>query len=382
VPPESESGSHGTDAPVPTGTGASDAGSGLSSDGSRVVDAEAGDGRQTGGPWAIAWRRLRRNKFALFSLGVFLLILFCCILAPVWADHVADTGPNTTHTLEKLHEGSEVKEVVEPSGKAIGPQWFSAGGKFFLGADGHLGRDEMVRLLYGGRSSLFIGIVAAIITTVLAVVFGLLAGFYGGFTDTVISRAMDVIWAFPVVLLAIAIGIVLAVGGLEVGPIHLKSSSLWIPTLIIGFVYTPYMARPLRGEVLALREKEFIEAAVAQGAGPFRIMFVELLPNLISTIIVFFTLNIANNMLLEAVLSYLGAGVQPPSSSWGTMISEGFEALYSQPLLTIIPGTAILLTVLSVNIFGDGLRDALDPKSKVRFEARSGTADPDAIGPV
>jgi peptide/nickel transport system permease protein len=380
VPPESDS--HSSDAPIPTGTGASEAGSGFDSEGTRVVDAEAGDGRQTGGPWVIAWRRLRRNKFALFSIGVFLLILLCCILAPVWADHVAHTGPNTTHTLEKLHEGSEVKEVVEPSGKAIGPQWFSAGGKFFLGADGHLGRDEMVRLLYGGRSSLFIGIVAAIITTILAVVFGLLAGFYGGWTDTVVSRVMDVIWAFPVVLLAIALGIVLAVGGLEVGPIHLKSSSLWIPTLIIGFVYTPYMARPLRGEVFALREKEFIEAAVAQGAGAFRIMFVEILPNLISTIIVFFTLNIANNMLLEAVLSYLGAGVQPPSSSWGTMISEGFEALYSQPLLTIIPGTAILLTVLSVNIFGDGLRDALDPKSKVRFEARAGTADPDAIGPV
>ncbi len=264
---------------------------------SRVVDADGGDGRQTGGPWAIAWRRLRRNKFALFALVVFFLILICCLLAPVWANHVAHTGPNTTHTLEKLHEGGEVKEVVEPSGKAIGPQWFSAGGKFFLGADGHLGRDEMVRLLYGGRSSLFIGIVAAIITTVLAVVFGLLSGFYGGFTDTVISRAMDVIWAFPVVLLAIAIGIVLAVGGLVIGPIHLKSSSLWIPTLIIGFVYTPYMARPLRGEVFALREKEFIEAAVAQGAGSLRIMFVELLPNLISTIIVFFTLNIANNML-------------------------------------------------------------------------------------
>jgi peptide/nickel transport system permease protein len=346
------------------------------------VEGEVGGDNQRGGPWAIAWRRLRRNKFALFALAVFLLIVICCVLAPVWADHVAHTGPNTTHTLEKLHEGGEVKEVVEPSGKSIGPQFFAAGGKFFLGADGHLGRDEMVRLLYGGRASLFIGIVAAIITTILSVVFALLAGFYGGFTDTAISRVMDVIWAFPVVLLSLALGIVLAVGGLVVGPIHVKSSSLWIPTLIIGFVYTPYMARPLRGEILALREKEFIEAAVAQGAGSTRIMFLEILPNLMSTIIVFFTLNIANNMLLEAVLSYLGAGVQPPSSSWGTMISEGFQALYSQPLLTIIPGTAILLTVLSVNVFGDGLRDALDPKSKVRFEARSGTADTEAIGPV
>jgi peptide/nickel transport system permease protein len=346
------------------------------------VEGETGGDSQRGGPWAIAWRRLRRNKFALFALGVFLLIVLCCLLAPVWADNVAHTGPNKTHTLEKLHVNGEVREVVEPSGKAIGPQFFEAGGKFFLGADGHLGRDEMVRLLYGGRSSLFIGIVAAIITTILAVVFALLSGYYGGWTDTVISRFMDVIWAFPVVLLSLALGIVLAVGGLEVGPIHLKSSSLWIPTLIIGFVYTPYMARPLRGEILAFREKEFIEAAVAQGAGPGRIMFLEILPNLMSTIIVFFTLNIANNMLLEAVLSYLGAGVQPPSSSWGTMISEGFEALYSQPILTIIPGTAILLTVLSVNVFGDGLRDALDPKSKVRFEARAGTADNEAVGPV
>jgi peptide/nickel transport system permease protein len=373
VSPESEK--QGTEAPAPFGGGASAAGSGIESDGARVVD--AGDGAQGGGPWRLAGRRLRRNKVALFSLFVFILIVVCCLLAPVWANQVAHTGPNTTHTLEKLHEGGEVKEVVEPSGKAIGPQYFAAGGKFFLGADGHLGRDEMVRLLYGGRASLFIGFVAALVTTILAVILALLAGFYGGWIDTLISRILDVIWSFPVVLLAIALGIALAVGGLQIGPIHLKSSSLWIPTLIIGVVYTPYMARPLRGEILALREKEFIEASVAQGAGSLRIMFLEVLPNLMSTIIVFFTLNIANNMLLEATLSYLGAGVQPPSSSWGTMISEGFENLYSQPLLTIIPGTAILLTVLSVNVFGDGLRDALDPKSKVRFEARAGTTEPE-----
>jgi peptide/nickel transport system permease protein len=336
-------------------------------------DLETTGSIQSGGPWKIAFRRLRRNKFALFGLFVFLLIIVCCLLAPVWADNVAHTGPNTTHTLEKINSDGEVKEVVEPSGKAIGPQFFKAGGKFFLGADGHLGRDEMVRLLYGGRASLFIGVFSAIITTILAVFFGLLSGYYGGITDTIISRAMDVIWSFPVVLLGIALGIALAVGGLVIGPLHLKSSSLWIPALIIAVVYTPYMARPLRGEILALREKEFVEAAVAQGASAWRIMFVELLPNLLSTIIVFFTLNIANNMLLEATLSYLGAGVQPPSSSWGTMVSEGFEALYSQPILAIIPGTAILLTVLSINVFGDGLRDALDPKSKVRFEARTGS---------
>jgi peptide/nickel transport system permease protein len=338
-----------------------------------TVASPESDGDQSAGPWTIAWRRLRRNWLALFALAVFLIIVVACLLAPVWANDVAHTGPNTTHTVEKLHEGGETKEVVEVTGHSIGPQWFAAGGKFFLGADGHLGRDEMVRLLYGGRASLFIGFTAAIITLILAVTLGLLAGYRGGWTDTVISRALDVIWSFPVVLLGIALGIALAVGGLDIGPIHLKSSSLWIPTLIIGVVTTPYMARPLRGEVLALREKEFIEAAEAQGASGRRIMFIELLPNLMSTIIVFFTLNVANNMLLEATLSFLGAGVQPPNSSWGTMISEGFEALYSEPLLTIIPGTAILLTVLSINVFGDGLRDALDPKSKVRFEARSGT---------
>ena len=180
---------------------------------------------------------------------------------------------------------------------------------------------------------------------------------------------MDVIWAFPVLLLGIALGTALAVGGLKIGPLDIAGGSLWIPILIIGVVYVPYMARPIRGEVLALREKEFVEAAVAQGAGPLRVMFGELLPNLVSTIIVFFTLNIANNMLLEAALSFLGAGVQPPNSSWGTMIADGYQNIYTAPLLTIVPGVMILLTVLSLNVFGDGLRDALDP-SEVRQDPR------------
>jgi peptide/nickel transport system permease protein len=140
------------------------------------------------------------------------------------------------------------------------------------------------------------------------------------------------------------------------------------------------VARPLRGEVLALREKGFVEAAVAQGAGSLRIMFGEILPNLLSTIIVFFTLTVANNMLIEAGLSYLGVGVQPPNSSWGTMIATGSKLITSDPLLTIIPGTMILLTVLALNVFGDGLRDALDPKSKVRFEAHAGVAATGAAG--
>jgi peptide/nickel transport system permease protein len=139
------------------------------------------------------------------------------------------------------------------------------------------------------------------------------------------------------------------------------------------------MYRPIRGEVLALREKEFVESAVAQGAGPLRIMFGEMLPNLWSIVIVFFTLNVAGNMILEAYLSYLGAGVKPPASSWGSMAAEGTNYLYSDPLLTIIPSLMILLAVLSLNVFGDGLRDALDPRAKLRLEQRTGKVETGAV---
>ncbi len=329
------------------------------------------------GPWGIAYRRLRANRVALAALGLFVAIVVFVLAAPLWADNVAHSGPNETHTLEKISVGGERRDVVSPDGTPIGPVWLGAGGKFFLGADGRLGRDEMVRLMYGGRISLLIGVAAAILTTILAVGLGLISGYYRGWPDAVISRVLDVIWAFPVVLLGIALGTALAVGGLQIGPITISSGSIWIPILIIGFVYTPYMARPIRGEVLALREREFVEAAAARGATPLEVMFGELLPNLASTIIVFFTLNIANNMLLEAALSFLGAGVQPPQSSWGTMVSNGFDLIYSAPLLSILPGTMILLTVLALNVFGDGLRDALDPKSKVRLEAHAGTYKPE-----
>jgi peptide/nickel transport system permease protein len=328
-------------------------------------------------PWRVALRRLRANRVGLAALGLFAAIVVFVLAAPLWADHVAHSGPNETHTLEKVSVDGERRDVVSPDGTPIGPLWLGAGGEFFLGADGRLGRDEMVRLMYGGRTSLFVGLMAALLTTLLAVGLGLVAGYYRGWPDAVISRALDVIWAFPVVLLGIALGVALAVGGLQIGPISIASGSLWIPILIIGFVYTPYMARPIRGEVLALREREFVEAAVARGAGPLRVMFGELLPNLYSTIIVFFTLNIANSMLLESALSFLGAGVQPPQSSWGTMVSNGFELLYSAPVLAIAPGLMILLTVLSLNMLGDALRDALDPKSKVRLEAHAGSYEPE-----
>jgi peptide/nickel transport system permease protein len=328
-------------------------------------------------PWYLAYRRLLRNRVALGFGGLFVAIVVFVLAAPLWADQVADTGPNTTHTLEKVEVDGKTREVVNREGKPVGPLWLGAGGKFFLGADGSLGRDEMVRLMYGGRTSLLIGLVAALITTLLGTILGLLAGYHRGWVDVVIARTMDVIWAFPVTLLAIALGLSLAIGGLQLGPLHLSGGSIWIPILVIGVVFTPYVARPIRGEVLALREKEFVEAAVAQGAGPLRVMLGELLPNLLSTVIVFFAIGIANSMLLESILSFLGVGVQPPNTSWGTMIADGFELITSSPLLTIIPGAMLLLTVLSVNVFADGLRDALDPKAKLRLEAHAGIAEPE-----
>jgi peptide/nickel transport system permease protein len=315
-------------------------------------------------PWYLAYLRLRRNKVALAFGALFIVIVLFCLAAPLWADHVAHTGPNQNHLTEQIKIGGKETFVVAPNGIPIGPGLHA---KFLLGADDN-GRDVMVRLMYGGRTSIYIGVMAALITTIFAVAVGLAAGYWGGWTDSALSRAMDIVWAFPVLLLGIALGTALSVGGLKIGPLSVPADSLWIPILIIGFVYVPYMARPIRGEVLALREKEFVEAAVAQGKGPIRIMFTELLPNLISTIIVFFTLNIANNMLLESALSFLGAGVKPPNASWGTMISDGADRLVTAPHLTIVPGVMIVLTVLALNVFGDGLRDALNPRAKIRLE--------------
>jgi peptide/nickel transport system permease protein len=321
------------------------------------------------GPWSLALRRFLRNRLAVAFLSVFVLIVLFVLAAPLWSEHVAETGPNEEHIVEQITVDGEKRDVVSVEGKPIGPQWFGADGKFFLGADGRLGRDEMVRLMYGGRISLLVAISAALISTMLAVVLGLLAGYFRGWADTVIARVLDAIWSLPVFLIALSIGIALATGGFKLGPLELSGGSLWIPIGIISIFTVPYIARPIRGQVLALSEKEFVEAAIAQGAGPLRVMFGEILPNLASTIIVFFTLMIANAMIFEAGLSFLGAGVQPPNSSWGSMITTGVELLKVQPLLAIIPGAMIMLTVLSLNIVGDALRDALDPRGKQRMDA-------------
>jgi peptide/nickel transport system permease protein len=319
------------------------------------------------GPWRLGLRRLRRNKVALFFGALFVVLVLACAAAPLWADKVAKTGVDTNHLSDTITVDGKSVNVVGLDGVPIGPQWFKAKGKFFLGADRN-GRDIMVRLLYGGRNSLVIGIVAALITTVLSILLGLIAGYFRGPADTVIRVLLDILWSFPVIILGVALGVALALGGLKIGPIHIAGDSLLIPIGIIGFVYVPYMARPVRGQVLSLREKEFVEAARAQGASPFRIIFTEVMPNLASTVIVFFTLLIANAILLESALSFLGAGVQPPTPSWGTMIQEGVDRIATAPHLTIVPGLMLVLTVLSLNVFGDGVRDALDPRAKVRLE--------------
>jgi peptide/nickel transport system permease protein len=311
------------------------------------------------GPWALAWRRLRRNKVALAFGILFLVIVLLCVLAPIYSHDIAHAGPADEFLDKPVNIGGKSTFVLSPTGIPIGPTWHS---HFFLGADGN-GRDTAVRLLYGGRNSLEIGVVATLLTMVLALILGIVAGYFRGFADGIISRVLDVIWAFPAVLLGVTLGVSLAVGG--IGP--LKGNSLLVPAFVIGIVYIPYVAKPIRGQVLTLREREFIDAARQQGLSHFRIMFSEILPNVASTIVVFVPLILANAILLEAGLSFLGAGVQPPNPSWGTMISDGIMTIPSAFHNVLVPGIMLVLAVLSINVFGDGLRDALDPRSKVRI---------------
>ncbi len=322
----------------------------------------AGDGAELPagiGPWRLAGRRLRRNKVALFFGGLFLLIVVLCLLAPVYASDVAHTSPSFGNLTGTVNVGGKTENIVSLTGIPIGPTWHS---HYFLGAD-EQGRDVAVRLLYGGRNSLEVGIVATLITMIFGTLAGLAAGYFRGLADGVIRAILDVIWAYPAVLLGVTLGTVLAVG--SIGPLH--GTNLMVPAVVIGFVYIPYVAKPIRGQVLGLREREFVDAARQQGLSHTRIMWSEILPNLSSTIVVFVPLILANAILLEAGLTFLGAGVQPPNASWGTMITDGIGLIPAAFHLVMVPGIMLVLAVLSVNVFGDGLRDALDPRAKVRI---------------
>ena len=322
-------------------------------------------------PWRIAGRRLVRNRLAMAALGLFLLIVAVCFLAPVYANDIADTDPFVSNISgTTIVDGKRVDVLQQGGGGGLGlgevplgPTWHS---NYFLGADNQ-GRDVMARVLYGGRASLEIGIGSALISCVIALIVALLAGFFRGWADTILSRTMDLIWAFPVYLLAISLATVLLTtpGGVKIGFITIDPASLWVPTLIIALIYVQYVFRPLRGQVLSVREKEYVEAAISQCASNLRLMLSDILPNVVSTAIVLLPLMIATTILTESALSFLSIGVQAPKASWGTVIQDGQELLYTRPTVAIAPGIMIVLTVLALNVLGDGVRDALDPRAKV-----------------
>ncbi|HYK29258.1 MAG TPA: ABC transporter permease [Streptosporangiaceae bacterium] len=325
-------------------------------------------------PWSLAWRRLRRNRIALAALGLFVLIVVLCLAAPLYAHDLAHVNPFVPNLNGKTVVNGKIVPVLQQGGGVlklgetpIGPTLDVH--HYFLGADG-IGRDVASLLLYGGRASLQISIVSALLCCIIATIVAMIAGFYGGLIDAALSRIMDIIWAFPVLLLAICIATELLThsGGLKIGPFSIQASSLWVPTVIIAGIYVPYVYRPIRGQVLSVVNKEFVEAAIAQGASNVRIIFSDILPNVVSTVIVLFPLMIATNMLTEAALSFLTVGVQPPNVSWGTIINDGQDLLYTRPWVSLAPGIMIVLTVLSLNVLGDGVRDALDPRAKLRVE--------------
>lgn len=335
-----------------------------------ALDGPDPSARGSYGPWRAAGTQLVRNRGAMLALAVLVLVVLASLAAPLYAGSVADTEPFTSNISgTTLQDGVQVP-LLEPSSTGlglgvtpIGPTWELD--RYFLGVDNQ-GRDVMARLLYGGRTSLLISVSAALLCCFAATVLGMLAGYFGGVVDGVLSRLFDVVWAFPVYLLAICLSVVLLTSGLTLGPVSIEAGSLLLPVFIISVIYVPYVARPIRGQVMALRQKEFLQASVGIGTSDLRILRREVLPNIAPTVIVFLPLMTALNMLTESALSFLSIGVQPPDASWGTIINDGLGLLYTRPVVTLAPGLAIVITAAALNLLGDGVRDALDPKAKLR----------------
>lgn len=326
--------------------------------------AASGGGRPEIGvsTWRVAGRRLRRNRVALVSAALFALIVLACVPgAPLWVRYVAHRGPGVENIQGTVRIGERQVPVVGLDGTPIGP---GLRGEYLLGADAN-GRDLFVRLLYGGRTSLLVGLASALLCTLIALLLAVPAGFLGGGTDRMVGAVFDLIWSFPVYLLAVAISaILLASHGFHLGPVRIGSGSLVIPILVIAVVYVPYIGRPIRSEVLSLREREFVQAARAHGASLSRVMVREIVPNVAATTLVLFTLIVATDILTEAALSYLGVGVSVLTPSWGNIIEQGSSTLVTAPMQTIAPGVAIMLTSVALNVLGDGLRDAFDPHGR------------------
>lgn len=308
------------------------------------VPAKAIQGRS---PGRIAWMRLKRDKVALSGGVVVLLLILVALFAPLI---VSAFG----HPPEELHE-----DMLDPLlGLPLG-DYGGMSSDFLLGVEPVNGRDVFSRIVYGARISLLVAFLSAFVAVSLGTFFGIVAGYFGGWVDAAISRVMDLLLAFPQLLFIIAL--------VSVVPAKLwgfEGSGLRIAVLVlvIGFFGWPYIGRIVRGQTLSLREREYVEAARSLGAGRMYILFRELLPNLVAPITVYATLMIPTNVLTEAALSFLGVGVKPPTPSWGETLSTAVRTYEDDPLFLIFPGTAIFITVLAFNLFGDGVRDALDPK--------------------
>ncbi len=270
-----------------------------------------------------AWLRFRKNRLALIGLVLVLLLVLTATLAPWLALH----DPTRQSLIEKR---------ARP------------GAKYLLGAD-EFGRDILSRVIYGSRVALLVGVVSVLIALAGGLVLGTAAGFTGGWLDTVVMRVVEILLAFPYLLLALAIVAMLGPGVLNT-------------TLAVGIWGVPAVTRMVRGSVLALRETEYVGAARALGAPAPAVLRRHVLPNVLPGLVVYATLFMANAILLEAALSFLGLGVQPPTASWGLMVSTGRDVLLVAPHVATVPGLAIMVAVLGFNLVGDGLRDALDPR--------------------
>jgi ABC-type dipeptide/oligopeptide/nickel transport system permease subunit len=294
-------------------------------------------------PLQLFWRRLRKDRIAMVSLGFIVFLVILAIAAPLIVKILGLPSPYTQNL-----------NLTDEFGSPLGPS-----GAHPFGVD-QLGHDVMSRVIYGTRVSLEVGLVGTAIATVIGVSFGIVAGYYRGWVDTLLSRTVDVVLSIPVLLLGLGVGAACAVRGCLGGTISPGTSVI---IFLIALVNWTYIFRIVRGLVLSLREREFVDAARALGASDARIMFREILPNLVAPVIVYATLLIPLNILLEASLSFLGVGVRPPTASWGQMIAAATPVFNTAWWYMTFPGIALLLTVLAFNLLGDGLRDALNPRT-------------------
>jgi peptide/nickel transport system permease protein len=308
------------------------------------IPGKAIEGRSLG---QIAWLRLRRDKVAMGGGVVVLLLILTAII-----------GPHLVQNPDTFNPSLVDPTFLRPKGSFGGISLAHP-----LGVEPETGRDLLARIVDGAQYSLLIAFLAAVLAVVIGTFFGVVAGYFGGWVDSLIARSMDVFLAFPLLVFALALAGVIPNSGFG-----LSGNSLRIAVLIfvIGFFNWPYMGRIIRGQTLSLREREFVDAARSLGARAPYILFRELLPNLVAPIMVYATLLIPTNILFEAALEYLGVGLYVPTPTWGQMLSSavvnGFY--YIDPEYMIVPGLAIFITVLAFNLFGDGLRDALDPKTR------------------